>query len=184
MNIRLIKSLIAVSALLIYACSDEEHSYITAYTPEELAEHAAAKSELKKLGYNSKSFNGYLNEYAKQLVASTNNNIFGFKIDGDTIFFQTSDPNLIADLTADEDKNPVAYVRNVAITTGWGIKFCTPELKLILRAYGVTSVDGQLIDAKTKSLQTMSRCRKEAINIDEELNKIQVMKEKMDLWNH
>jgi len=131
-----------------------------------------------------------LNKYATELVASTKNNIFGFTVKEPSpsnmdylIQFQTSDPNLMSDITGDEDKNPAGYARNIAITTGWGVKFCTQELKSIMTKYGITYVDGMLLDAKTKSTQSISLCANPSNpSAAENLNNIQNMMEKMDSW--
>lgn len=106
-----------------------------------------------------------LNKYALQLVESTNKNIFGFTIKEPSadnldylIIFQTSDPKLMADITADEDKNLEGYVKNLTLTAGWNEKFCTPELKLLMTKWDISYVDGVLRDSKTQTNQSISLC--------------------------
>jgi len=131
-----------------------------------------------------------LNKYATKLVASTNNNIFGFTVKEPSptnsdylILFQTSDPNLMADKTADKDKNPVAYTQNIVKTAAWDAKFCTQELKSIMTKYEINYVDGVLRDAKTQSNQAISLCANPSNpTVAENLNMIQNMMEKMDSW--
>lgn len=88
-------------------------------------------------------------KYSHKLVTSTDNNISNPKIIKTTdnayvIEFQTSDPALMPDQNADKDVTPEAYARNVFITTAWGAKFCTPELKSIIADHELQVVSGQI----------------------------------------
>lgn len=97
-----------------------------------------------------------LNKYATGLAASTENKIFdpvvtiSNKPNRYIIKFRTVDPHL---KLKDVDKDPDAYHSNNAMNVAWEKRFCTPELKSIIRTYSISRVRGEILDNELKDGQ-------------------------------
>lgn len=69
--------------------------------------------------------------------------------------FSTANPALKT--KDDGDTNPDSYVENRMVTSVWETRFCTDDLKALMRARGVYLVSGKLFDEKGE-LQTLTAC--------------------------
>ncbi|MGZ5491520.1 MAG: hypothetical protein ACXWE6_12375, partial [Nitrososphaeraceae archaeon] len=102
-----------------------------------------------------------LNQYAAEVEAYMNNDIFGHEIIKTNpttyvIRFQTNHPNLMADENGDKDSK--AYARNQALAASWDKAFCTSKLKSIIAKYGLLFVTGDLRNSKGNDSQSIDIC--------------------------
>ena len=106
----------------------------------------------------------FLDMYANALVIATDRNIFDPTPAAKTldkpmlsyvIKFHTSDPALMS--KDDGDTNQASYAFNSALTEAWGRRFCTKQLKGIMKDQGVFLVSGHLLDTKG-DIQSLSSC--------------------------
>ena len=106
----------------------------------------------------------FLDMYANALVTATERNIFdptpAVKT-GDkpmlsyVIKFQTADQALMS--KDDGDTNQASYAFNSALTEAWSRRFCTRQLRTIMKDQGVFLVSGHLLDTKG-NIQSLSPC--------------------------
>jgi len=106
----------------------------------------------------------FLDMYANALVTATDRNIFDPTPAEKTldkpmlsyvIKFRTSDPALMS--KDDGDTNQASYAFNSALTEAWSRRFCTKQLKGIMKGQGVFLVSGHLLDTKG-GIQSLSSC--------------------------
>ena len=106
----------------------------------------------------------FLDIYANALVTATDQNIFDptpATKTGDkpmlsyVIKFHTADPALMS--KDDGDTNQASYAFNSALTEAWGRRFCTKQLKTIMKGQEVFLVSGHLLDTKG-NIQSLSSC--------------------------
>lgn len=101
-----------------------------------------------------RNVNEELKVYANKLVANKDNGVSNPQIrqTGEKIYtieFEITDSKLIADHTADQDTNPSGYEHNVAITKIWESRFCSSELKSIIKELDLLFVLGTLKDSSS-----------------------------------
>jgi len=87
------------------------------------------------------------------VIKTTQSPMLAYRVD-----FRTNLKSLMARQNA--DKNKEAYLMNVGIRELWNSKFCTDDLKNIMRKFRIDLVSGMLQN-QTGEMQFLSTCFKE-----------------------